>query len=137
MMTILLLVVACAKAPTESPRDIPAAAPGVSAGREQTEPAAPPVFMSEPAPPPASSPAGTPPDAPALYAACQERVEGKTAPGECKVDGDCAKAGCSSEVCVATVNAADVITSCDVLPCFAVLKACGCVDTQCKWEVSQ
>jgi eight-cysteine-cluster-containing protein len=71
----------------------------------------------------------------ALYAACQDRVEGAGASGECASDADCARAGCASEVCVAAKQAPEVMTGCDVLDCFSVLDSCGCHDGLCTWTL--
>lgn len=70
-----------------------------------------------------------------IYEACRERVEGPEAAGECATDADCAKAGCSGEVCVTAATAADLTTTCDVLDCFRVLDTCGCVEGVCSWSV--
>jgi eight-cysteine-cluster-containing protein len=74
-------------------------------------------------------------DPAALYVQCRERVEGVSVPGECVSDADCARAGCSSEVCVAAARKAEAVTTCEILPCFDVLASCGCVDGQCSWTV--
>ena len=65
--------------------------------------------------------------------ACWARTKGPEAAGECKVDGDCTKAGCSQEVCVTVAAAKDLNTTCDKLPCFDELEACGCVEGLCSW----
>lgn len=80
-----------------------------------------------------------PPVVPAatLYAQCRDRVEGVGAPGECTTDADCARAGCSQEVCVTRAAAAEVMTTCEVLPCFRVLDACGCHDGTCSWTIKE
>lgn len=70
-----------------------------------------------------------------LYAECKQRVEGREAANECTQDSDCTKAGCSSEVCVTTAMASDIMTACDVQPCFAALDACGCNAGVCSWTV--
>lgn len=82
---------------------------------------------------PATTPAKTPAEA---YQGCRDRVEGIQTSGECKVDTDCTTTGCSQEVCVATPNAGDIMTTCEILPCFAVLEACGCHESQCTWTVA-
>ena len=93
------------------------------------------TFSEEPAPPalPPPSPLG----AEQLYAACRDRVEGAQVPGECLADTDCAPAGCSQEVCVPAAKAPDVVTTCEILPCFSVLDACGCHDAQCSWTLKE
>lgn len=74
-------------------------------------------------------------DPASLYAGCRARVEGEEKAGECTVDADCARAGCSLEVCVPATTAPSVHTMCDVQPCFAVLDVCGCVSGQCTWSL--
>lgn len=74
-------------------------------------------------------------DPAALYEMCKARVEGEDKPGECKVDADCSRAGCSKEVCVPTAVAANVNTTCDKQPCFDVLESCGCTAGLCSWTV--
>jgi eight-cysteine-cluster-containing protein len=71
----------------------------------------------------------------ALYGQCRARVEGVSATGECASDADCTRAGCSGEVCVAASNKASAVTTCEILPCFSVLQACGCVEGLCSWSV--
>jgi eight-cysteine-cluster-containing protein len=61
------------------------------------------------------------------------RIEGPSTPGECASDADCATAGCAGEVCVAGARASGVITTCEVLPVFSDLKACGCHGGECTW----
>ena len=75
-------------------------------------------------------------NASALYEECRTRVEGREKDGECQSDDDCGRAGCSSEVCVTTSLAAEVMTTCEVLPCFAVLDTCGCVEGRCSWSLA-
>ncbi|MBN1336206.1 MAG: eight-cysteine-cluster domain-containing protein [Deltaproteobacteria bacterium] len=90
------------------------------------------------APEPAAQPAPVAVEAvtPALlYAQCRDRLEGPEEPGECTTDADCAVAGCSSEVCTTAVRAPDVITTCEVLPCFGALQACGCREGVCSWTI--
>jgi len=74
-------------------------------------------------------------NASALFEECRTRVEGREKDGECQSDDDCSRAGCSSEVCVTTSLAAEVMTTCEVLPCFAVLDTCGCVEGRCSWSL--
>lgn len=74
-------------------------------------------------------------DPAALYQQCKQRVEGPDKAGECTTSADCVRTGCSSEVCASTADAAGMMTTCEVLPCFAVLDACGCVDGVCSWSV--
>ncbi len=70
-----------------------------------------------------------------LYAGCRDRVEGPTLPKECASDADCVASGCSGEVCVARTVAPTVMTTCEILPCFAVLDACGCQEGACVWTL--
>lgn len=81
-------------------------------------------------------PTDTPVSPASLYEGCRDRVEGLQAAGECVTDADCAKAGCSQEVCVAAKNAGDVMSTCEVLPCFRALDACGCHEGMCTWTVA-
>lgn len=66
-------------------------------------------------------------------ALCKERVEGASTPGECATAADCARAGCSQEVCVPATAAGDVMTTCEILPCFQMLDTCGCHEGVCAW----
>lgn len=70
-----------------------------------------------------------------LYAECEARVEGQQQAGECTTDADCSRAGCSQEVCVTSAAAADVMTTCEIKPCFQVLDSCGCHDGVCSWTL--
>ncbi len=70
----------------------------------------------------------------ALYGACKQRVEGPSASGECSTDADCVRTGCSQEVCVAA-SQGDVVTTCEILPCFQVLDACSCREGLCSWSL--
>lgn len=96
-----------------------------------------------PSPPPQTAPTSpvvespTPQDAASLYNACLQRVEGSEVAGECTVDADCAVAGCSREVCLPAAKAPEVITTCEVLPCFSVLSSCGCKEGLCNWTVTE
>ncbi len=71
------------------------------------------------------------------YEKYRDRLEGPEAEGECSSDADCARAGCSSEVCTTAAKAAEINTTCEVLPVYTVLDACGCVDTRCQWSIKQ
>jgi len=97
----------------------------------QPEPAA-----TERAPAPsADSASSNPTTAQELYESCEARVEQPEADGECESDSDCVKGGCSSEICTTAAAAADLMTTCEVLPCFSVLDACGCVEGRCRWSI--
>ena len=63
----------------------------------------------------------------------EARIEGMGSAGECAADTDCATAGCSAEVCVAATRAPDIVTTCEILPIFAELKACTCQEGLCRW----
>ena len=77
-----------------------------------------------------------PPDADPtqVYEACRERVEGPETAGECSTDADCVAVGCSQEMCVAA-SQSGLMSTCERLPCFSVLDACGCVEGLCSWSV--
>jgi eight-cysteine-cluster-containing protein len=79
--------------------------------------------------------ASPPVEAAACAEVVEDRLEGPEAAGECTQDADCQAAGCSGEVCVTVASAADVMTLCEVLPCQAVLEACRCQDTLCRWTL--
>lgn len=99
--------------------------------------------------PPAAEPAPAPPitgpikplneapfaDPVGMYQRCHDRVELPEADGECQADADCTRAGCSAELCVTRAAAADRSSTCEVLPCFNVLEACGCVTGRCQWSL--
>lgn len=70
-----------------------------------------------------------------MYAACRDRLEGEQSSGECMVDADCGRAGCSQEVCLPARKAGDVVTTCEILPCFRAVETCGCHEGQCTWTV--
>lgn len=70
-----------------------------------------------------------------LSPSCVERVEGASTSGECADDAGCTKAGCSQEVCVPTQAVADIMTTCERLPCFQRLDTCGCHEGVCSWTL--
>jgi eight-cysteine-cluster-containing protein len=78
---------------------------------------------------------GAPFDPQSLYEGCRERVEGTETDGECSVDADCVKTGCSSELCIAKSAAEGVMSTCEVRTCFQVLEACTCQAGHCRWVV--
>jgi len=54
----------------------------------------------------------------------------------CTQDSDCARAGCSGQLCVVASAAADTITTCafrEEYVCFQQA-TCGCVDGRCDWQ---
>jgi eight-cysteine-cluster-containing protein len=136
---ILLTILGCSgarttpAAPEASPAPTPApeqvgSAPVPTAG-EGTLVSAP--GGGEPA---SAEPARTPAD---LYAACRDRIEGPETDGECKSDADCVRAGCSQEVCAPSALAPEIVTTCEMLPCFKAVEACGCHDGRCTWTVRE
>lgn len=97
------------------------------------------IACGDSAPPPTPVPVEAPApvvDALALYEACGEAVEGPSEAGECSSDADCARTGCSSEVCVSKAVAdAGLMGACIERPCHAVLDVCGCVEGRCSWSL--
>jgi len=71
----------------------------------------------------------------ALYDECHDRVESPEAPSECSADSDCTRTGCGSEVCTTVAAAKEVMSTCEVLPCFSVLESCGCNEGTCQWTL--
>jgi eight-cysteine-cluster-containing protein len=72
-----------------------------------------------------------------LYDQCHDRLEGPEVDGECAVDADCGTAGCSQEVCVPAAKTGDIITTCEILPCFSAKDACGCHEGRCTWSLKE
>lgn len=70
-----------------------------------------------------------------LYGLCRARVEGPEAPAECTTDAECGRTGCSQEVCAPIAKAGDVMTTCEILPCFRALDTCGCQEGVCSWSL--
>ena len=125
----LVFVCSCGR----SDRNNLPAAPGASAA--QTAAPSDPSALPKPT---ASGlpPVGTTRSAAELYIECEERVEGRSLPGECRTDADCVRAGCSGELCISEQEAAlGPMSTCEVRPCFAVLQACGCQEGVCRWSV--
>jgi eight-cysteine-cluster-containing protein len=110
LVVALWFVVACHRGPKEAP------------------------IAEGPAP---TGPAAEGPSAAELYAGCQSRLEGPEVPGECTTNADCVRAGCSSEVCTTPRAASEMMTTCEVLPCFRAVDACGCVEGRCRWSVAK
>jgi eight-cysteine-cluster-containing protein len=121
---LLLALVACG---ARAPSPAPSSGEGAEARVIVTAPPAETAPAAETAPPTAAS----------LYAAGRARVEGEQSPGECAADTDCARAGCSQEVCVPATRVGAVITTCEILPVFAVLDACGCHEGACTWTLKE
>ncbi len=124
---ILALLLACAHGPSDakpSEPPPPTTAPPVVLGEADAN--GNPTYLGE----------APPTDPAALYQSCRERVEGAEADGECTTDLDCTAGGCSGEVCVTVSTAATLNTTCDKLPCFSVLKSCGCSVGRCSWTLN-
>lgn len=82
-----------------------------------------------------------------IAAGCQSGTEtaGNAAPGdgssaeaECSADSDCAKAGCSGQLCVQASEAAGIITTCEYKEEYGCLKltSCGCDEGRCAWAAT-
>lgn len=128
----LALLVACSG--TRSASDMPATdAPAPVEAPEKVGDA--PVAIDAPPSEPTEVPLDQPTTPAALYGACKDRVEGVQTAGECTTDADCAKVGCSQEVCVPAKLAGEVMTTCEVLPCFKALDTCGCHEGMCSWTL--
>ena len=70
-----------------------------------------------------------------LYEACRDRVELPEEDGECETDEDCTRAGCGQEVCTTVAAAEDLMSSCEMRPCFEILDTCGCNEGRCTWSI--
>ncbi|VVB97941.1 Uncharacterised protein [uncultured archaeon] len=64
---------------------------------------------------------------------CNSLTANASAP-ECTADADCAKAGCSSQMCVPLAKKG-MITTCEMRPEYSCLNltSCGCVQGRCAW----
>ncbi|GDX81573.1 hypothetical protein LBMAG42_33840 [Deltaproteobacteria bacterium] len=131
MLLLLVFALGCAKGTEPGPEAPPPAADATAA----TAPAPEPVVLGAlgEAGPGAELTLMGPADPAAADLACRQRVEGTSTDGECKSDADCARAGCSQEVCVSATVAPTLNTTCEKLPCFAELDTCGCVSGTCSW----
>jgi eight-cysteine-cluster-containing protein len=94
--------------------------------------------------PAATQPVGEPPELPVdqptpqmLYDQCKDRLEGPETDGECSTDADCGTAGCSQEVCVPVSKKAEIMTTCEIRPCFAAKDSCGCHEGRCTWTLKE
>lgn len=69
---------------------------------------------------------------------CLPGTAAQPAGTECKLDSDCAKAGCSSERCVPASKAGDMVSICLYRPEYDCLKmvSCGCDNGKCAWSTS-
>jgi eight-cysteine-cluster-containing protein len=132
LASALLLVGACARNDTAARQ-----APAATQGAEVPLPIA--IIPDVPPPPTAPGEDVGPKtlDSKDLYGMCRERVEGRETPGECVSDADCQKAGCSGEVCVAVPQAAGMMTTCEIRPCYAALDSCGCQEGLCRWTLKE
>lgn len=105
---------------------------GGNGKKEHSREAPVPASASAPAPAPAPAASVTPQD---LYEKCRDRMESPEEAGECKVDADCAHAGCNQEVCTTVAKSKEWSTACDQQPCFQVADVCGCHDGKCTWTL--
>lgn len=130
----LWLVIACGAPQREPISDSPAATPAPPLPAPGGDPAAAaPPTVAPSSPPMSSVPPGLSDGS--AYARLRGRVEEPEKAGECKVDADCAAAGCSHEVCTTTAGGATIMSTCEVLPLFSQLDACGCHDGACTWTL--
>ena len=129
----LLLIVSCGqKNPTPDVQDGPPSEQAVEAPAPSPDGAPEAADGSEGAEDAAAAAQVTPAS---LYEECRGRVEGRETAGECETDADCQSAGCSQEVCTTKALAAEVMSTCEVRPCFSVLDTCGCNDGVCAWSL--
>ncbi|MEW5996418.1 MAG: eight-cysteine-cluster domain-containing protein [Candidatus Micrarchaeota archaeon] len=71
-----------------------------------------------------------------LDAALRQQCDALNISAGCTVDSDCARAGCSSQLCVAASEAPGIVTTCEYRPeyaCYAQT-TCGCVQGSCSWR---
>lgn len=142
-MTALMLMFAlgCAKDP--APAETPAADNPTTTAPAEEPPAEEPPAEEPPAddkgskkgPPNFGGNVNVSADPAAAFEKYRDRLEGQEAAGECSADSECAPAGCSQEVCMPA--GAEVTTTCEVLPVYTILDACGCVDTKCQWSLKE
>ena len=59
-----------------------------------------------------------------------------TGTGACSKDLDCARGGCSSQLCLPASQANETMTTCEYVPEYACLAqtTCGCIDGACGWR---
>jgi eight-cysteine-cluster-containing protein len=57
----------------------------------------------------------------------------------CFIDADCARAGCSSELCVSAEDAAGIVSTCDYKDWYNCLplSSCGCNAGKCAWDQNE
>lgn len=55
---------------------------------------------------------------------------------ECVTDSDCAKAGCSNQLCTTTTKSTSLITSCEWKEEYQCYQnsTCSCVNGKCNWK---
>ncbi len=76
-----------------------------------------------------------------LISACttnQEQPPMENKSGECSSDADCAKAGCSGQLCVPEGSASGTITTCEYKEEYDCRKltSCGCAQGRCAWAAT-
>ena len=72
-----------------------------------------------------------------LYEGCKDRLELPESDNECEQDADCSRGGCGSELCIPTQLAKTMGSTCEVRPCFATLRSCGCQAGKCQWTLKE
>lgn len=77
---------------------------------------------------------------------CQENVveddsseDEQIISGECVTDNDCARAGCSSQLCVPKDKAKGMRTTCEFRAEYECLRltSCSCIEGKCGWEENE
>lgn len=64
----------------------------------------------------------------------EETEESSSSASECSLDQDCARAGCSGQLCVLKDKADDIMTTCEFRPEYAHQgEKCGCWKGKCAW----
>ena len=72
-----------------------------------------------------------------LYEGCRDRLELPESDNECVQNSDCSKGGCGSELCIPKQVATTMGSTCEVRPCFATLRSCGCQAGKCQWTLKE
>ena len=72
-----------------------------------------------------------------LYEGCRDRLELPEIDNECTQDSDCSRGGCGSELCIPKQVATTMGSTCEVRPCFATLRSCGCQVGKCQWTLKE
>ena len=70
-----------------------------------------------------------------LYEGCRDRLELPEKDNECVQDSDCSKGGCASELCIPRQVAKTMGSTCEVRPCFTMLRSCECQAGKCQWTL--